>query len=83
MAEAVIVAREKVPGEKHLVAYYVMDSAWRGSEEHGTREALKIEQVSGWATTFDAVCDESSVADPTFNTAGWISSWYSARAFRR
>jgi amino acid adenylation domain-containing protein len=80
--EAVIVAREGVPGEKHLVAYYVMNGACRGSEEHGTREALKTEQVNGWATTYDAICNEwasvadnewASVADPTFNTAGWIS----------
>ena len=74
VAEAVIVAREGVPGEKHLVAYYVMDSACRGSEEYGPREALKSEQVNGWATTYDAICNEwASVADPTFNTAGWIS----------
>jgi amino acid adenylation domain-containing protein len=74
VAEAVIVAREGVPGEKQLVAYYVMDSACRGSEEHGTREALTTEQVNGWATTYDAICNEwTSVADPTFNTAGWIS----------
>jgi amino acid adenylation domain-containing protein len=71
--EAVVIAREDTPGEKRLVAYYVMDNA-RGSEEHGTREALKTEQVNGWATTCDAICNEwASVADPTFNTAGWIS----------
>ncbi len=79
MEEAVIVAREDTPGEKHLVAYYVMNSAWRGSEEHGMRDGLKTEQVNGWATAFDAICNESaSVADPTFNTAGWIS-FYTGR----
>src|SRR6478609_3540490 len=71
--ESVVIAREDAPGEKRLVAYYVMDNA-RGSEEHGPREALKSEQVNGWATTNDAICNEwASVADPTFNTAGWIS----------
>ena len=74
VAEAVVAARERAPGEHHLVAYYVMESAWRGSQEYGTREALKAEQVNGWASTFDAICSESApAADPTFNTAGWIS----------
>ena len=72
--ETVVVALEDAPGEKHLVAYYVMDCAWQGSGEYGTREALKIDQVNGWATAFDAFCAEwTSGADPTFNTAGWIS----------
>jgi amino acid adenylation domain-containing protein len=74
VGEAVVVAREGVPGEMQLVAYYVMDSACRRSEEHGTREALTTEQVSGWATTYDAICSEwAADAEPTFNTAGWIS----------
>jgi amino acid adenylation domain-containing protein len=74
VAEAVIAARDGVSGEKHLVAYYVVDSTCRGGEDHGPRDALKTEQVNGWATTYDAICNESaSVADPTFNTAGWIS----------
>ena len=74
IAEAVIVAREDAPGEKQLAAYYVMDSACPDTEEHGAREALKTEQVNGWATTYDAICKEwTSIADPTFNTAGWIS----------
>ena len=72
--EAAVIAREDAPGEKHLVAYYVMDRAWQGSGEYGTREALKIDQVNGWATAFDAFCSErTSGTDPTFNTAGWIS----------
>ena len=78
--EAVVVAREDAPGEKRLVAYYVMDGACRSREEYGAREVLKAEQINGWATTFDAVCNESaSVADPTFNTAGWISSYTGQR----
>src|SRR5947209_13368900 len=44
--EAVVVAREDAHGEKHLVAYYVMDRAWQGSEEHGTQEALKTRQMN-------------------------------------
>src|ERR1043166_5652674 len=72
--EATVVAREDAQGEKRLMAYYVMDSACPDTEEHGAREALKTEQVNGWATTYDAICKEwTSIADPTFNTAGWIS----------
>ena len=73
--QAVVAAPADALGEKHLLAYYVMDGAYRGSEEYGTREALTIEQMNGWAATFDAICNESpTVADPTFNIAGWHSA---------
>jgi amino acid adenylation domain-containing protein len=74
VAEAAVVTGESVPGEKQLVAYYVMGNARAGNEKYDAREALRAEQVSGWATTYDAICNEwESVADPTLNTAGWIS----------
>jgi amino acid adenylation domain-containing protein len=78
--EAVVVAREDVPGEKRLVAYYVMGSAYRSREKYGAREALKAEQINEWATTFDAVCNDwTSITDPTFNTAGWNSTYTGQR----
>ncbi|MGC2742257.1 MAG: amino acid adenylation domain-containing protein, partial [Candidatus Angelobacter sp.] len=78
--EAVVVAREDAPGEKRLVAYYVMDAAYRSREKYGAREALKAEQINEWATTFDAVCNEwTSITDPTFNTAGWNSTYTGQR----
>jgi amino acid adenylation domain-containing protein len=78
--EAAVVAREDARGEKRLVAYYVINDAYRDREEFGAREALKAEHINGWAAGFDAVCNEStSVADPTFNTAGWISAYTGQR----
>ena len=78
--EATVVAREDALGEKRLVAYYVMNGAYRDGEESGAREALKAEHINGWAASFDAVCNESaSVTDPTFNTAGWISAYTGER----
>ncbi|HEX3155252.1 MAG TPA: amino acid adenylation domain-containing protein, partial [Candidatus Angelobacter sp.] len=76
LEEAVVVARENRPGEKHLVAYYVMDAAYCNRGKYRTRKALKAQQINEWATTFDAVCNEwTSITDPTFNTAGWNSSY--------
>ncbi|HEY6348111.1 MAG TPA: amino acid adenylation domain-containing protein [Candidatus Angelobacter sp.] len=74
--EAVVVVREDQAGEKRLAAYYVMDGAYRGGQEHGTREALKAEQVKGWAATYDAIINGAGpVVDATFNIAGWNSSY--------
>jgi amino acid adenylation domain-containing protein len=74
--EAVVLAQEDVLRDKQLVAYYVMNPAYRGSAEHGTREMLRTEQLTEWTTTYDAVSNEwNSTADPTFNIAGWKSSY--------
>ena len=55
VAEAVIVAREGVPGEKHLVAYYVMDSAYRGVKRDW-RKGDAEDRADEWiGNTYDAI----------------------------
>jgi len=81
--EAAVIVRDDRAGEKRLAAYYVMDErgAGNGDGALGLRKALATEQVAGWATTYDAIVKESGSApdpafsDPTFNIAGWNSSY--------
>lgn len=80
--EAAVIVRGDAAGEKRLAAYYVMyeDESGGGDgsseEAHGVREALTTEQVAGWATTYDAIVNQPNLAtDPTFNIAGWNSSY--------
>ena len=78
--EAAVIVCDDAAGEKRLAAYYVMDEDRGGGsssdEAHRVREELTTEQVAGWATTYDAIVKERSpIPDPTFNIAGWNSSY--------
>ena len=75
--EAAVVVSEKEDGDKRLVAYYVADGAHRNGKEHGRRETAKTEQVTAWATTYNAIISvgDHPRDDSTFNFTGWNSSY--------
>jgi amino acid adenylation domain-containing protein len=82
VCEAAVIVRDDPAGEKRLAAYYVIDESGnnKGDDSFNVRESLTNKQVAGWATTYDAIIKErskitDSVADPTFNIAGWNSSY--------
>jgi amino acid adenylation domain-containing protein len=75
--EAAVVVNEKEDGDKRLVAYYVADGAHRNGKKHDRRETAKTEQVTAWATAYNAIIGggDHPRDDPTFNIAGWNSSY--------
>ncbi len=82
VADAVVVVRESSPGEKDkkLVAYVVPRHRGRKADsmgETGTQD-LSAEQVTDWQDVFnDAYTSRANTpqVDPTFNIAGWNSSY--------
>ena len=71
--EAVVVTHEDSAGEKRLVAYVVP----RAEVQNMERAHLEQQHLDQWQTLYEDTYahDDTAVADPLFNIAGWTSSY--------
>ncbi len=72
---AVVLARVEA-GDERLAAYVVANPLSEGAEYQVEAASLQQEQVEQWRTVFDDTYTQpTSQPDPTFNIAGWNSSY--------
>ncbi len=73
--QAAVVVRERTEGDKRLLAYVAADPDLALSEE--LRRELAARQVAEWRELFDGHIygDPGQLADPLFNTMGWLSNY--------
>jgi amino acid adenylation domain-containing protein len=77
--EVTVVAREDQPGDRRLVAYLVPRDG-SGGDAVGADARLESERIAQWRKVYDTVIYEGVEAsgealDPSFNIAGWTSSF--------
>jgi amino acid adenylation domain-containing protein len=71
--EAVVLAREDVPGEKRLVAYVVRERTVKEEETGESTQKLREEVASEWEAVHEGTYQTNATVGPSF--VGWNSSY--------